>query len=245
MSENNQENKKIGINDIINCISYFLGSRLFFACITIFLGIRIIMAPSTSPSKIAFGIGIVLMIASVSVIAGFISSKAFNKSNIESIIEAILFAILGACMIIFSHFFGSILMQIICVIVIINSIVDIISLFSHNKLHIHIKKKSNTHNSKKEINDTINAVGENIREDFHRYNKEFVHAAHHITEFAKVSLVGQVILDALLIIAAVLVLLTEFAVMTPVFFVSGIIMVLTGINDIVLIYKEYSTQNNA
>ena len=77
------EKKKVTIKDIIDCVLYFLETRLFMGCLMIFLGIRIMIDPSSAPSKISFGLGLVLIIASIGLIVGFITSKSFNKSNIS------------------------------------------------------------------------------------------------------------------------------------------------------------------
>lgn len=237
------EKKKVTIKDIIDCVLYFLETRLFTGCLMIFMGIRIMIAPSSAPSKISFGLGLVLIIASIGLIVGFITSKSFNKSNIVSIIESVIFTVLGVLMIIFSDFFGSILHVIVWVAIIINCLSELLYILS-KKERFNKQNKSKNYKDKYSEHEVVSKVTEAISDDFKKYNAEFINAAVHVKKFADKTLIGQIILNVVFIALGIFMLATNFKNSEIIFFISGIIMVLSGINDLVLVYREYKYIEN-
>ena len=237
------EKKKVTIKDIIDCVLYFLETRLFTGCLMIFMGIRIMIAPSSAPSKISFGLGLVLIIASIGLIVGFITSKSFNKSNIVSIIESVIFTVLGVLMIIFSDFFGSILHVIVWVAIIINCLSELLFILS-KKERFNKQNKSKNYKDKYSEHEVVSKVTEAISDDFKKYNAEFINAAVHVKKFADKTLIGQIILNVVFIALGIFMLATNFKNSEIIFFISGIIMVLSGINDLVLVYREYKYIEN-
>ena len=209
----------------------------------IFLGIRIMIDPSSAPSKISFGLGLVLIIASIGLIVGFITSKAFNKSNIVSIIESVIFTVLGVLMIIFSDFFGSILHVIVWVAIIINCLSELLFILS-KKERFNKRNKSKNYKDKYSEHEVVSKVTEAISDDFKKYNAEFINAAVHVKKFADKTLIGQIILNVVFIALGIFMLATNFKNSEIIFFISGIIMVLSGINDLVLVYREYKYIEN-
>ena len=237
------EKKKVTIKDIVDCVLYFLETRLFMGCLMIFLGIRIMIDPSSAPSKISFGLGLVLIIASIGLIVGFITSKSFNKSNIVSIIESVIFTVLGVLMIIFSGFFGSILHVIVWVAIIINCLSELLFILS-KKERFNKQNKSKNYKDKYSEHEVVSKVTEAISDDFKKYNAEFINAAVHVKKFADKTLIGQIILNVGFISLGIFMLSTNFKNSEIIFFISGIIMVLSGINDLVLVYREYKYIEN-
>ena len=237
------EKKKVTIKDVIDCVLYFLETRLFMGCLMIFLGIRIMIDPSSAPSKISFGLGLVLIIASIGLIVGFITSKSFNKSNIVSIIESVIFTVLGVLMIIFSDFFGSILHVIVWVAIIINCLSELLFILS-KKERFNKQNKSKNYKDKYSEHEVVSKVTEAISDDFKKYNAEFINAAVHVKKFADKTLIGQIILNVVFIALGIFMLATNFKNSEIIFFISGIIMVLSGINDLVLVYREYKYIEN-
>ena len=230
------EKKKVTIKDIIDCVLYFLETRLFMGCLMIFLGIRIMIDPSSAPSKISFGLGLVLIIASIGLIVGFITSKSFNKSNIVSIIESVIFTVLGVLMIIFSGFFGNILHVIVWVAIIINCLSELLFILS-KKERFNKQNKSKNYKDKYSEHEVVSKVTEAISDDFKKYNAEFINAAVHVKKFADKTLIGQIILNVVFVALGIFMLATNFKYSEIIFFISGIIMVLSGINDLVLVYR--------
>ena len=237
------EKKKVTFKDIIDCVLYFLETRLFMGCLMIFLGIRIMIDPSSAPSKISFGLGLVLIIASIGLIVGFITSKSFNKSNIVSIIESVIFTVLGVLMIIFSDFFGNILHVIVWVAIIINCLFELLFILS-KKERFNKRNKSKNYKDKYSEHEVVSKVTEAISDDFKKYNAEFINAAVHVKKFADKTLIGQIILNVVFIALGIFMLATNFKNSEIIFFISGIIMVLSGINDLVLVYREYKYIEN-
>ena len=237
------EKKKVTIKDIIDCVLYFLETRLFMGCLMIFLGIRIMIDPSSAPSKISFGLGLVLIIASIGLIVGFITSKSFNKSNIVSIIESVIFTVLGVLMIIFSDFFGSILHVIVWVAIIINCLSELLFILS-KKERFNKQNKSKNYKDKYSEHEVVSKVTEAISDDFKKYNAEFINAAVHVKKAADKTLIGQIILNVVFIAIGIFMLATNFKNSDIIFFISGIIMVLSGINELVLVYREYKYIEN-
>ena len=237
------EKKKVTIKDIIDCVLYFLETRLFMGCLMIFLGIRIMIDPSSAPSKISFGLGLVLIIASIGLIVGFITSKSFNKSNIVSIIESVIFTVLGVMMIVFSDFFGNILHVIVWVAIIINCLFELLFILS-KKERFNKRNKSRNYKDKYSEHEVVSKVTEAISDDFKKYNAEFINAAVHVKKFADKTLIGQIILNVVFIALGIFMLATNFKNSEIIFFISGIIMVLSGINDLVLVYREYKYIEN-
>ena len=237
------EKKKVTIKDIIDCVLYFLETRLFMGCLMIFLGIRIMIDPSSAPSKISFGLGLVLIIASIGLIVGFITSKSFNKYNIVSIIESVIFTVLGVLMIIFSDFFGSILHVIVWGAIIINCLSELLFILS-KKERFNKRNKSKNYKDKYSEHEVVSKVTEAISDDFKKYNAEFINAAVHVKKFADKTLIGQIILNVVFIALGIFMLATNFKNSEIIFFISGIIMVLSGINDLVLVYREYKYIEN-
>ena len=237
------EKKKVTIKDIIDCVLYFLETRLFMGCLMIFLGIRIMIDPSSAPSKISFGLGLVLIIASIGLIVGFITSKSFNKSNIVSIIESVIFTVLGVLMIIFSDFFGIILHVIVWVAIIINCLSELLFILS-KKERFNKQNKSKNYKDKYSEHEVVSKVTEAISDDFKKYNAEFINAAVHVKKFADKTLIGQIILNVVFIALGIFMLATNFKNSDIIFFISGIIMVLSGINELVLVYREYKYIEN-
>ena len=237
------EKKKVTIKDIVDCVLYFLETRLFMGCLMIFLGIRIMIDPSSAPSKISFGLGLVLIIASIGLIVGFITSKSFNKSNIVSIIESVIFTVLGVLMIVFSDFFGNILHVIVWVAIIINCLSELLFILS-KKERFNKQNKSKNYKDKYSEHEVVSKVTEAISDDFKKYNAEFINAAVHVKKFADKTLIGQIILNVGFISLGIFMLSTNFKNSEIIFFISGIIMVLSGINDLVLVYREYKYIEN-
>lgn len=237
------EKKKVTIKDIVNCVLYFLETRLFMGCLMIFLGIRIMINPSSAPSKISVGLGLVLIIASIGLIVGFITSKSFNKSNIVSIIESVIFTVLGVLMIIFSDFFGNILHVIVWVAIIINCLSELLFILS-KKERFNMRNRSKNYKDKYSEHEVVSKVTEAISDDFRKYNAEFINAAVHVKKFADKTLIGQIILNVVFIALGIFMLATNFKNSEIIFFISGIIMVLSGINDLVLVYREYKYIEN-
>ena len=99
-----------------------------------FLGLRVALSPDSAPKKIAWGLGLAILIATVGLLIGFISTKTFNRSNLLPIVETFIFMILGACMIIFAKKFGVMLEETVCFAIIISSVINLLCLKNLNDI---------------------------------------------------------------------------------------------------------------
>ncbi len=239
------EKKKTGIGDIINNILALITSRLFVAGLLIFLGIRVAINPSSAPSKIAWGLGLAILIATGGLFISFFTTKSFNRANLVPIVETILFTILGACMIIFSGAFGVVLEEIICAAIIVNCTANLLCLRNFDKMRKTLDEKAEMRRKKHSGNQVIQDVGQSIKDDFAKYNAELINAAAHVKKKASATTWGQIILNIILIIAALIMLLTRFSDAPTLYLISGIIMILSGLNDGALVIRGYMAKKRA
>ena len=237
--------KKVTIGGIINNILTLITSRLFTAGLLIFLGIRVALNPTSAPSKIAWGLGLAILIATVGLFIGFITTKGFNRSNLVPIIETILFTILGGCMIIFSDAFGVVLEEMICVAIIVNCTANLLCLRNFDKMRSSLDAKAEKNRVRHSSNQVITDVGQSIKDDFTKYNGELINAAAHVKRKANATTLGQITLNVILIIAAFVMLFTRFSDAKTLYLISGIILVLSGLNDGALVIRGYLEKRRA
>ena len=234
-----KKEKKITIGGIVNNVVEFLGSRIFTAGLVIFLGVRLLFDPASAPDKTAWGIGLVMIIAAGSIFIEMIAKKEFNRKNVPSIIEAFIFLALGVLMIIFSAPLGAVLQRVICIAIIINSISNLVCLFDYKDARSKRDEKANKRAEREERTSVASKVDESIREDFIKYNSEFINAARHVKKKTDATLWGQIILDVVFIGVSVAVLIIGNVASTPIYFISAIILILSGLNDVILVIREY------
>ncbi len=237
--EKKKDKKKITIGGIINNVTAFIGSRIFTAGLVIFLGVRLLIDPASAPNKTAWGIGLVMIIAAGSILIEIIAEKGFNRKNLPSIIEAIIFLVLGVLMIIFSAPFGAVLERIVWIAVIINSISNLFCLLDYKDS----RRKRDERSKKREENEDKSSVAakvnESIKEDFIKYNGELIKASHHVKKKTDATLWGQIIIDIVFIVVSLAVLIIGNTASVPIYFISAIILIVTGLNDVVFVIREY------
>lgn len=239
------EKKKTGIGDIVKSIIALISSQIVLGGLMAFLGLRVAMNPDSAPKKIAFGLGLAILIATVGLLIGFISTKTFNRSNLVPIIETFIFTILGACMIIFADTFGVMLEETVCFAIIISCVLNLLCLKNLNDIQTKLDSRMEKQRARKNENAVVSEVGNAIKDDFNRYNGEFVNAANHIKGKVGATTWGQIILNVLLIVAAVIMLVTRFSDVGNLYLISGIIMVLSGLNEIVLGIRSIKEKKRA
>lgn len=236
------EKKKTSFGDLVNTIIAMITSQLVFGGLMAFLGLRVALNPTSAPTKISWGIGLAILIATVGLFIGFFSTKSFNLSNIVPIIETIAFTVLGVCMIIFSKSFGVILEDIVSIAIIVTGVTNLICLKNYNDIQAKINTRLENRRVKREENEVLSGVGDAIKNDFDKYNGEFVNAAQHIKKKADATTVGQIILNVIIIIMALVMLFTRFVGAGSIYLVSGIIMILSGLNEMVLGFRSYKAK---
>ena len=244
-SEPESEKKKVTIGGIVNNIIALITSRLFTAGLLIFLGIRVALNPTSAPSKIAWGLGLAILIATVGLFITFITTKSFNRTNLVPIIETILFTVLGGCMIIFSSAFGVVLEEIICAAIIVNCTANLLCLRNFDRMRSTLDAKAEKRREKNSTNQVVTEVGQSIKDDFAKYNGELLNAAAHVKKKANATTLGQITLNVVLIIAAFVMLFTRFSDAKTLYLISGIILVLSGLNDGALVIRGYLEKRRA
>lgn len=168
-----------------------------------------------------------------------IANKEFNRKNVPSIIEAFIFLALGVLMIIFSAPLGAVLQRVICIAIIINSISNLVCQFDYKDARSKRDEKANKRAEREERTSVASKVDESIREDFIKYNGEFINAARHVKKKTDATIWGQIILDVVFIGVSLAVLIIGNVASAPIYFISAIILILSGLNDIVLVIREY------
>jgi hypothetical protein len=124
----------------------------------------------------------------------------------------------------------------------VTGVTNLICLKNYNDIQTKIEKRLDKRREKREENEVISGVGNAIKSDFDRYNGEFVNAAQHIKTRANATTVGQIILNVILIIMALVMLFTRFIGAGSIYLVSGIIMILSGLNEMVLGFRSYKAK---
>jgi len=231
--------KKVAIGDIVNNIIALIGSRLVFGGLLAFLGLRVALDPNSAPKKIAWGLGLAILIAMVGLLIGYIKSKSFNRTNLIPLIETIAFTILGLCMILFDNAFGSVIEELFFILIIITCTINILCLKNYRDIKTKLDRRAAAQEAKKDEDSVIHDVNKAIKDDFIKYNGEFISAADFIKRKMDATSWGQMALNIALIIVSVIMLITRFAGMRPVYYISGIIMALSGLNEIVLSIRSY------
>ncbi len=234
-----KDKKKITVSGIINNITTFIGSRLFTAGLMIFLGVRLLINPASAPNKTTWGIGLAMIIVAGSILIEIIAKKDFNRKNLPSIIEAFIFLALGVLMILFSAPIGAFLEQIVCIAIIINSISNLVCLVDYKDFRRKSEERSEKRAEKEYKSYVASKVDESIKKDFIKYNSELINAANHVKKKADATLWGQIILDIVYIVLALVVLIIGKTVSEPIYFISAIILILAGLNDVVFVIREY------
>lgn len=234
-----KEKSQITISRIIDEIMLFINSRVFYAILLAYTGLVVVINPNNAGAEITEGLGITILIAVLGVFIDLIRTKGFNRSNLPTIIESIIFTILGTLMLLFGKELGSILQLLICIAIIINSIVNILCIYDYKNIRDIYEKRANDKDKKSNMSSAASAVSKAISEDFHDNNKEFVHAASHIKTKSDVTTKAQVTLNIGFIIIALGMILTNFTLGVPIYFVAGIVLILSSIDEFVLIYREY------
>ena len=235
-----KKDKKVTFGGIVNNIITLIGSRLVFGGLLAFLGIRIVFDPNSAPKKIVWGLGLAIIIAMVGLIIGFIKTKSFNRSNLVSIIETIVFTILGVCMIIFDKAFAPMVQELAFILIIFSCVVNILCLKNFMNIQTRIDKKK----EEKQEETVVHDVNKAIKDDFVRYNGELINAAGYVKKKTDTMTWLQILLCVILIIFSIVMLATEFAGMGSVYYISGIIMVLSGLNDIVLGIRSFKEKKD-
>ncbi len=237
--------KKRGIGDIIKNILWLVTGRLFSAGLLIFLGIRVAIDPGSAPSKIAWGLGLAILIATAGLFISFITEKGFNRQNLVPIIETILFTILGVCMIIFSSVFGVFLEELVCIAIIVNCTANVLCLRNFDQMRNRLDEEAEKRRVRHSGDRIITDVGQAIRDDFTKYNGELINAAEHVKRKANATTRGQIILNVVLIIVAAVMLFTKFSDAATLYLISGIIMIISGLNDVILVIRGYREKKKA
>lgn len=231
--------KKISIGEIVKSITALIGSRLVCAGLLIFLGIRITINPNSAPGKIAWGIGLAILICTAGLLIGFLTTGSFRRGNLILILETILFTILGACMIIFSKAFGAVLEELVFTGIIINSIANLFCLWDLDKSGARLDRMAKEHRMRQERDPVVQSIAVAVKEDFEKYNGELIHAVGTVKRKADATLWGQVILNAALILVSLIMLVSRFSDTAPVYQIAGIVMILSGVNELLLVVRGY------
>ena len=242
-AENKKDNKSFG--EIVSLILAMIGSQIVYGGLLAFLGLRVALNPSSAPTKISWGLGVAVIIAAGGVFISFITTKSFNLSNIVPIIESFLFLVLGVCMIIFAKKTGVMLEGLVCITVIVCSISNILCLINLNNIQAKLDYKTERRRERKNKNVVLSSVDESVKRDFEKYNGEFINAATHIKKKFGATTWGQLILNVLLIGVAMVMLLTDFSESYELYLVSGIIMLVSGLNEMVLGIRAYREKKQA
>ncbi|MBO4396082.1 MAG: hypothetical protein J5819_07025 [Eubacterium sp.] len=232
-----KEKKKISFGDVVNSVMLLIGSRLVFGGLLAFLGIRVALDPNSAPKKIAWGLGLAIIIAMVGLLAGYITSKNFKRTNLIPIIETIVFTIIGAVMIIFSNALGPLVQVLFFLAVIICCITNLLLLIDFGNIREkRIEKKKNAE-AKVEKNSVVYDVNNAVKADFVRYNGELLNAADYVKRKTDGATWAQIIIDIVLIVTSLVMIVTHFAGMKAVYFISGIVMTISGLNEIILGFR--------
>lgn len=230
---------KSGIKKIINSILTLIGSRLVIGGLLVFLGIRIALNPGSAPAKIAWGIGFAIVIATGGLLIGFITTKSFNRANLVPILESIAFTILGILMIIFPKPFGTVLEEILLSAVIVNCISNLLCYKDYNRLKEKLDAHEEAIQARQKEDVVIREVSTALKEDFEKYNGELISASEKIRKKTDASTRGQIILNIAMIVFAVILLVIRTWESSPVYLLSGIVMILSGLNEMVLAIRGW------
>ena len=236
-----QENTKSGLGGLVKKITALIGGRLVYGGLLMFLGVRIVIDPNSAPKKIAWGLGLAILIATVGLLIGYITTKSFNRENLVPILETIAFTVLGVCMIIFDWDFGAVLQEVLFVAVIVNSITNLICLRDLNDIHAKIEARR----AKKNRDKVIQSVDRAVKEDFEKYNGELIHVVGKIKKKADATLWGQVILNLALIIVSFVMLASRFSDTAPIYQISGFVLIVSGLNEVGLVVRGYLERKRA
>ena len=236
-----EKKKKINIGEIAGSIIALISSRLVFGGLFAFLGIRVAINPGSAPNKISWGLGLAIIVAMVGLLAGFITTKSFTRTNLIPIIESITFTILGICMIIFDKAIGPLIEELFFVVVIINSVIELLYLFNFRDIKSRIDKRSEERETRdaEKNKKVVQDVGNAIRDDFHKYNADFIKAGDYVKKKVDGITWIQIAINVVLIVVSVVMLVTRFAGMNQVYFISGIVMVISGVNEMVLAIRGF------
>lgn len=237
--EKGEEKSKSGIKKVISDITALIGSRLVFGGLLVFLGIRIAIDPNSAPKKIAWGIGFAILIATGGLFIGFITTKSINRANLVPILETIAFTILGICMMFFPQPFGSVLEEILLSAVIVNCVSNLLCLKDFNRLQAKLDAHEEAIRKKQSEDMVIREVSTALKEDFEKYNGELINASKKIKKKTDASTWGQIILNIAMIAFALIMLLIRTRESSPVYLLSGIVMVLSGCNEMVLAIRGW------
>ena len=123
--------------------------------------------------------------------------------------------------------------------IIINSISNLVCLFDYKDARNKRDEKANKRAEREKQTSVASKVDESIREDFIKYNSEFINAVRHVKKKTDATLWGQIILDVVFIGVALEVLIIGNVASAPIYFISAIILILSGLNDLILVIREY------
>ena len=232
-----KEEKKAAIKKLIDDVIALYNTQIVKAALMLYLGIRLIINPASAPNKMAWSMGLAIVIAAGTILLEMITTKSFNRKNLVSIIEGFLFLIFGAVMILFSKPMGAVLEQAVCIALIINSITNIIRLIYSRISKKDLKDKPKK-SDKKEQHKVITHVRDYMKDDFAKYNDEFIHAAEIVKQKADATFWGQLLLDVVLIVIAVIILFNRYEASIPLYLISGIILCIAGIDNAVFFIRD-------
>ena len=239
------EKKKMTIGDLVDRITTLISSRIVYGGTMTFLGIRLVINPASAPSKISWGLGLAILLAAGGLLAGFFTKKRFNRENLAQIIEAAVYLFLGVLMIIFSEEFGTVLQEIVFVSLFVNSIANLFSLKNLNEIREKLDEMAEKRRAKKEKHEVLRTVADAMKEDFEKYNPDLIHATDKLKKKTDASTFGQVVINVAIALFSLILLVTRFRETIPIYGISGAVMVVSGINEIITVVRAIREMKRA
>ena len=243
--EQEKENKKKKIGDLVDRIITIISSRIVYGGCMVFLGVRLVITPTRAPSSISWGIGLAILLAAAGLLVSFITKKRFNSENLVQILETIAYLILGVLMIIFAKPFGAILQEIVFVSLFVNSIANLFSIRNLNDIRRKLDDMAETRRTNMEKDEVRRTVADAVRDDFVKYNPDLIHAADRVKTRTDVSTWGQVIVNVVIALVSLALLVTRFVGAVQLYGISGVVMVVSGLNEIFTVVRAFREKKRA
>ena len=84
-----------------------------------------------------------------------------------------------------------------------------------------------------------------MKEDFEKYNPDLIHATDKLKKKTDASTFGQVIINVAIALFSLILLVTRFRETIPIYGISGAVMVVSGINEIITVVRAIREMKRA
>ena len=243
-NKSEKENKK-KLGELVDRIITMISSRIVYGGCLVVLGIRIVITPTWAPTSISWGIGLAILLAAAGLLVVFFTKKSFNRENLVQILESISFLSLGVLMIIFSENFGAILQEIVFVSLFVNSIANLFSLRNLNDIRNKLDELAETRRINKEKDEVLRTVADAVRDDFLKYNPDLIDGAGMLKKRTDASTRGQVIINVVIALVSLALLMTHFIGVETIYGISGVVMIVSGLNEIFTVVRAFREKKRA